>query len=86
MQNRVDWDLIGYIKASKYRHLIITALSAKHKTPKELSEDLSFYISHVSTILRELVDKELVVCLNPKRRKGKLFALSEEGKKILNYI
>lgn len=85
MQDSIDWDLIGYIKASKYRYQIMSALNAKHKTPKEITEELNYYISHVSAILRELVEKELVICLTPKRRKGKLFTLSEEGKKILKF-
>lgn len=82
----VDWYLIGYIKASKYRSDILISLNKKEKTPKELKNELGIHLSHISTTLKNLKEKQLVVCLTPDLKKGKIFSLTEKGLKISNYI
>lgn len=73
------WEDIGFIKASKNRLKIFQELSENEKTPKELQEILNLHFSQISMILRELVDRELVICRNVDSRKGKIYTLSEKG-------
>lgn len=82
----MDWNLIGFIKASEYRKKVILALKKGNKTPKELRNELGYYMSHISHTLRELSEKNLVVCLTPNLYKGKIYALTELGNKIIKLI
>ncbi|MEX0656848.1 MAG: ArsR family transcriptional regulator [Nitrosopumilaceae archaeon] len=73
---------LGYVIASNYRKKIILALKDKSMTPAEISKKVSIYPSHISTALKELANKNLVVCLTPKLRKGRLYGLTKEGHKL----
>lgn len=75
----MDWNLIGFVKASNYRSQIMLSLKKRNKTPKELRNELGFHLSHISSTLNNLISKGLVVCLTPQLRKGKIFALTELG-------
>ncbi len=82
MSEDINWELIGKIKASEYRTRIVKVLAKGNKTPAELSKELNFHISHVSRALNELEKRGVVKCLTPKLRKGKIYSLTEEGKRI----
>ncbi len=75
----MDWNLLGFIKASQYRQKVLIALDEGKKTPKELKDETGLYMSHISHTLKELTDKKLVICLTPKLYRGKLYSLTELG-------
>jgi len=75
--------LLGYIKASSYRTKIIKALEGKKMTPAEMAKETGIPLSHVSNTLAELLKKDVVICLTPKLKKGRLYELTASGKKIL---
>lgn len=77
---------LGYVVASNYRKKALLALQEKPMTPADISKKTSIYPSHISTSLKELSEKTLVVCLTPKLRKGRLYNLTKEGRKILKDI
>jgi predicted transcriptional regulator len=77
---------LGYIKASSYRTKIIKALEGKKLTPIEMSKETDIPLSHVSNTLAELLEKDLVVCLTPKLKKGRLYELTKTGKGLLKNI
>ena len=54
--------------------------------PKEIAHDSGILQNHISTVLRQLKDKDLVECLNPKLRKGRLYRLTEDGLEYLDKI
>jgi predicted transcriptional regulator len=81
-----DWELISFIKASEIRLSILESLNERVQTPTELKEKFNVPISRVSSILKELSEKELVENLTPDRRKSKMFSLSKKGKSILQEI
>jgi len=54
--------------------------------PKEIAKENDYYLSHVSNTLKELQEKNIVECLTKEREKGKIYALTEEGKKIFEKI
>ncbi len=75
-------EILGFVKASRYRKNVILALKDEYLCPKEIAEQTKYYSSHVSHTLSELAKRDLVTCINPKSRKGRLYALTRSGKKI----
>ena len=59
-----------YILKSEIRLYIILSLNEYPKSPKELSSK-QFYISHISNNLKDLIEKEYVICITPDLRKNK---------------
>ena len=82
----MDEDVLRYVNKSTYRVRTIKTIGKDIKIPKEIAHDSGILQSHISNVLRELKDKDLVECLNPKMRKGRLYRLSEDGLDILNQI
>ena len=78
-----DWELISFIKASEIRLSILESLNERVQTPTELKEQFKVPISRVSSILKELSEKDLIENLTPDRRKSKMFSLTKKGKTIL---
>jgi len=81
-----DWEKLGFIKASEHRKKILLSLRDNPKTPKELVKETGFYISHISYDLRELSESGFIECKTPNLKKGKLFSLTELGKKIVEKL
>jgi DNA-binding transcriptional ArsR family regulator len=75
--------LLGFIKASKYRILILSLLNEKLYIPCELAVELKTSQSQVSRTLKELLKNGLVTCNTPTRNKGKLYGISDIGVKLL---
>ena len=61
-------------------------LKNKQLTPVELSKETDIPLSHVSNTLAELLEKNLVICLTPKLKKGRLYDLTKIGKNSLKNI
>lgn len=78
----MKWEDIGYLKASKHRLLIFKELSKHEQTPKELQNNLDLHFSQISLSLKELLERDLVQCLNDESRKGKIYSLSKKGKEL----
>lgn len=81
----VDWDLYGWVARGKQRRLIITAMD-RPKIPSEIRRETKLSITHVSKILRLFKEKKIAKCLNPDSRTGKVYELTEMGKKIRSEI
>ena len=82
----MNWNLIGFIKASEYRQKILLELNKGYKTPKELKIKTGYYMSHISHTLKELSEKGIVVCLTPELYRGKIYSLTELGKTIISQL
>ena len=82
----MDEDVIKYVNRSKYRSRTLKAIGEGIKMPKEIANDSGILQNHISNVLRQLKDKNLVECLNPNVRKGRLYRLSDEGLDILDKI
>jgi DNA-binding MarR family transcriptional regulator len=81
-QSKADWRLLGFILASDYRIKIALMLSKQMATPKQIAQGTNLRIGHVSNILRNLADKELVECVNPEAKRGRIYRLTSKGKEI----
>jgi len=73
----------SWVISGSQRIKIIKSMN-KMKTPKEISTGTGIKFSNVSECLNNLVKRKLVKCLNPKNHLGRLYELTEKGKKILN--
>lgn len=76
------WNLIGFISASKYRLKILSYLYSRSTTPSQLANYLKITTGHVSNLLQKMQNKELVKCMNPNLKKGRIYSITELGKKI----
>lgn len=80
-------DEFGYVIASKYRTKIVKALKGKQiKIPTMLANETEIRTHHISSTLKDLRDHEIVECLNPRARKGRLYRLTEMGEEIAALI
>ena len=43
-------------------------------------------MAHVSRVLKELTERNVVICLTPNVLKGKVFSLTDEGKSVAKII
>ena len=64
---------ISYVKISKYRTKTMKALDGIVKIPSVIAKDSGIRTNHISKVLSELKAHELVECINPEVRKGRLY-------------
>ena len=76
---------LNYILKSEIRFHIILQLKNGIKTPKELSSK-KFYLTHISANLKELENRNYVICINPYDRKNKKFKLTKKSEELLEYL
>lgn len=74
---------ISIIKNSEYRKKILLSLSdVNYLTPSEVSEKTKLRLNHVSNFLKDLKDNKLIICLNDNEKRGRLYQITELGKKV----
>lgn len=74
---------ISFVEMSKYRKMIVKSLEDDVKIPTAIADDLGLRANHISKTLGELRDHEIVECINPEFRKGRLYRLTEKGEIIV---
>ncbi len=77
------WEDVGYLLASRLRVETLKVLEDRKSTPSNLAQTLEKSRSTISSLLKGLTERELVQCLNPAQRKGKLYAITDKGKDVL---
>lgn len=75
---------ISYVQISTYRTKAMKALEDDVKIPSVIAKDSGIRINHISKVLAELKAHELVECINPEVRKGRLYRLTKKGNEILD--
>ena len=73
---------ISYVEISKYRTKVMKALEGNVKIPSVIAKDSGIRTNHISRVLSELKEHELVECINPDVRKGRLYRLTDKGEKV----
>ena len=79
-------DKFKYVARSTYRVKVLKYLKTDVKMPKQIANDSGILTNHISNVLRQLKEKDIVECINPEVRKGRLYRLSDEGLDILNRL
>ena len=64
---------ISYVNISKYRAKVMKTLDGEVKIPTVIAKDSGIRTNHVSKVLAELKAHELIECINPEARKGRLY-------------
>ena len=77
---------ISYVNISKYRTKVIKSLEESPKIPSVIARDSGIRTNHISKVLAELKAHELVECINPEVRKGRLYRLTDKGEKIVDSL
>jgi len=81
----MDWKLFAWLKRGKRRQSVLELLSKSDKplSANEIKVKLKIAISQASFTLKELMDKKLISSVNPEDNIGKLYIITENGKRIL---
>ena len=77
---------ISYVQISTYRTKVMKSLDGDVKIPTQIAKDSNIMPNHISKVLSELKAHELVECINPEVRKGRLYRLTEKGEEIIDNI
>lgn len=79
--------LAAYVLSSGYRERTMHVLHEYEPiTPKYIAKYCEYRQNHVSTVLKQLKEHGLVVCLNEEMRKGRLYCLTELGKSVYDVL
>ena len=79
-------DLLVYINRSSYRVKIIKSIGRGIMMPKGIADDTGLLLNHISYVLKSLKARNLVVCINPEFRKGRMYKLTPEALELLDYV
>ena len=54
--------------------------------PSQIARNSGIRTNHISKVLSELKAHELVECINPEVRKGRLYRLTDKGEELVENI
>jgi len=77
---------ISFLKAGKYRIKVILDINNKLKTPKDISKSAEIPMRETSRALGELKNRGFVVVLDESAKKGRIYKLTDKGKKAIEII
>ena len=77
---------ISYVEISKYRSKVMKSLEGNVKIPTAIAKDSGIRTNHISKVLSELKARELIECINPEVRKGRLYRHTDKGEIISKNI
>ena len=77
---------ISYVQISQYRTKVMKALDGEVKIPSNIARDSGIRTNHISKVLGELKEHELVECINPEVRKGRLYRHTEKGEQVVKNL
>lgn len=81
----IDWNLVGYVKRSKNRLKALKLLDFP-KMPTEVGKEMKISLTHASKIIRELNSKKLIHCLNENLKVGRIYQITDKGKRVRKQI
>lgn len=82
----MDEKTVNYVKKSSYRLKVLQTIGEDVKMPNEISRESGILQNHISNVLKQLRDKDLVECINPEVRKGRLYRANENGLEVLKKL
>ena len=77
---------MSYVKISTYRTKVMKSLDDEVKIPSQIAKDSDILQNHISAVLRQLKEHELVECINPEVRKGRLYRLTDKGDEVIKNL
>ena len=77
---------IDYVNSSQYRLKVTKSLDSNVKILSEIANDTEIFQNHISNTLRQLKEHELIECINPEVKKGRLYRLTDKGNELVKNI
>ena len=77
---------ISYVEISSYRKKVMKSLDGEVLIPTQIARNSEIRPNHISKVLAELKAHELVECINPEVRKGRLYRLTDYGNQIVKIL
>ena len=77
---------VAYVLASDHRKNIILFMGDELYSPKQIGDAINVRTNHISNLLAQLRKYNLVYNTTPRIHKGRLYSLTEDGKRVLEYI
>jgi len=74
-------ELAGFIVRSGYRKNVFLNLD-NPIMPSQIAKKTDIRLTHITRELRFLKEKDLIECLNPKEKVGRLYRLNNKGKRL----
>lgn len=80
-------DDLDYVKNSQYRIRVLKSLEGGEvKIPSQIAKDSDIYVNHISNTLAQLRKRDIIECVNPEVRKGRLYRLTDKGNDIASKV
>ena len=88
--NKKELKLLAWILRGSQRREIIKVITG-HKIPAQIYKEAvklnpKITRNSVSDVLREFKKKRIVKCINPEEKKGRIYELTDLGKRLLRQI
>lgn len=77
---------ISYVQISTYRTKVLKAIGDEVKIPSKIAKDSDIMQNHISNVLKQLREHELVECINPEVKKRRLYRLTEKGNELFKNL
>ena len=77
---------ISYVEISQYRKKVMKSLEGNVKIPTAIANDSGIRTNHISKVLSELKAHQLVECINPEVRKGRLYRHTDKGETVVKNL
>lgn len=81
----MKWEELSWILRGRLKKRVVMAL-VKPKTATILSKELKTHRSTISDILKQMQDKEIVVCLDSEQPYNRYYKLTNKGEAVLKKI
>ncbi|KZX15092.1 bacterial regulatory protein, arsR family [Methanobrevibacter cuticularis] len=78
-------EVISIVQSSENIEKILNYLENRIKTPTKIAKALNLSQANVSRTLKKLMKYGLVECLNPDKKIGRLYIITDLGKQALQY-
>ena len=81
----MDWTKYAWLKRGKRRQATLEVFrkSAVPLSINDIHQRTKIALSQASATISELEEKNLIQCLNPQDKIGKLYQITPEGKELL---
>lgn len=76
-----NYEDYSWVIKGKQRTKILKVMD-KPLIPTQIKEKTDLSLNNVSDILRDFRKRKLAECINPKEKTGRLYELTDKGKKI----
>ena len=79
------WNSYSFILRGERRKRVLFCLSSP-KIPKQISQGCKMSLSNVNAAILDLKKNNLIYCLTPDQKMGRVYSLTKNGKKLIGYL